>query len=76
MMTPIEYDRLARLGERVRDEANAMFERASVNWQMTGFTNQFRLHPSRRKIRNYCDAWLNAEETAQADAMHHALIGR
>jgi glutamate-1-semialdehyde 2,1-aminomutase len=76
MMTPEEYDRLARLGDRVRDDANAMFEHVNADWQMTGFTNQFRLHPNRRRIRNYRDAWRDADETARADQMYHALMGR
>jgi glutamate-1-semialdehyde 2,1-aminomutase len=75
MMTPDEYDRVGRLGDRVRDEANRMFEERGTNWQMTGLSNMFRLHPSRRPIRNYRDSWRDSAENERAGKMYHTLMG-
>jgi glutamate-1-semialdehyde 2,1-aminomutase len=76
MMTPAEYERIGRLGDRVRDDANRMFQDRSVEWQINGFTNMFRLHPNRRVIRNYRDAWRDEEETRRGTEMYHALMAR
>lgn len=76
MMSQSEYDRLAALGDRVRDEGNALFERLGADWQINGLSNMFRLHPNRRELRNYRDAWRNPDETRRAAGMHTALMAR
>jgi glutamate-1-semialdehyde 2,1-aminomutase len=76
MMTPTEYERIGRLGDRVRDESNLLFAERGADWQMNGFANMFRLHPNRRKLRNYRDSWRNEEETRRATRMHHELMAR
>jgi glutamate-1-semialdehyde 2,1-aminomutase len=76
MMTPAEYERIGKLGDRVRDEANKMFEERAANWQINGFSNMFRLHPNRRVLRNYRDSWRDAEETQRAGKMYHELMAR
>jgi glutamate-1-semialdehyde 2,1-aminomutase len=76
MMTPAEYERIGKLGDRVRDEANKMFEERAANWQINGFSNMFRVHPNRRVLRNYRDSWRDAEETQRAGKMYHELMAR
>lgn len=76
MMSDEEYQRLARLGDRVRGEGNALFERSRANWQINGLSNMFRLHPNSRELRNYRDAWRDEDETRRAGAMYHALMAR
>jgi glutamate-1-semialdehyde 2,1-aminomutase len=76
MMTDEEYERLSRLGNRVRDEGNARFSQSGANWQLTGLSNMFRLHPNTRVLRNYRDAWRDADETSRANEMYHALMAR
>ncbi len=76
MMTDAEYERLSQLGDRVRNEGNAMFQRLGVDWQLTGLSNMFRLHPNTRQLRNYRDAWRDADETRRANAIYHELMAR
>jgi glutamate-1-semialdehyde 2,1-aminomutase len=76
MMTPAEYERIGKLGDRVRAEANKMFDDRGANWQINGFTNMFRLHPNRRELRNYRDAWRDGSETKRATQMCQELMAR
>jgi glutamate-1-semialdehyde 2,1-aminomutase len=76
MMTDMEYERIARLGERVRDDGNALFEKLGADWQLTGLSNMFRLHPNRRSLRDYRDAWRDEGETQRANAMFSELMAR
>ncbi|MEX2425480.1 MAG: aspartate aminotransferase family protein [Thermomicrobiaceae bacterium] len=76
MMTPKEYERIDALGSRLRNGANQLFQERDLNWQMTGLSNMFRLHPNRRPISNYRDSWRDSDETARAGAMYHALMGQ
>jgi len=51
-MTPDEYDRLNRLGERVRMGLGDLFERRGVPATVTGIGSLFNIHATREPIRD------------------------
>jgi len=70
------FDRLDAIGEAVRRGLTAVFERAGVAWQVTGAGSLFRIHPHRRRIRNYRDTHHSSDEAATMAALQHRLLER
>jgi glutamate-1-semialdehyde 2,1-aminomutase len=73
-MTPAEYERLDRLGERLRGESNAIFDRAGVPGQLTGDGSLFRIMLTREPIVDYRSALRNALPAAKMAQLHKALL--
>src|SRR5205807_4874351 len=53
MLTPDEFDRLAGLGQRVRDGLANIIEARGLSWQITGQASLFKLHGHPRKLVDY-----------------------
>lgn len=73
-MTPAEYERLDRLGGRLRHESNAIFARAAVPGQLTGDGSLFRVVLTREPITSYRDSLRNALPAARMARLHKELL--
>ncbi len=67
------FARLDDMGEAVRSGLRSAFERAGINWQVTGRGSLFKVHPHTRNIRNYRDAHLSSDEAAEVERFEHAI---
>jgi glutamate-1-semialdehyde 2,1-aminomutase len=68
--------RLNRLGDVLRRETSAGFDRRGLPAQLTGFGSLFRLHPSRTVIRDYRTCFQSAEQKGVIAAIHLQLLER
>ena len=76
MMTPAEYDRLARLGERLRVGLADVIETRGLGWQVTGQSSLFKLHPHPRPLVDYRSSLATAAEEATAEQFYWTLLGQ
>jgi glutamate-1-semialdehyde 2,1-aminomutase len=75
MMTPDEYDRLARLGQRARTGLADVLETRGISWQVTGQSSLLKLHPHPRQLVDYRSSLPTpAEERAMAE-FYLAMLG-
>ncbi len=68
--------RLNRLGDILRSETSAGFDRRGLPAQMTGFGSLFRLHPSRSVITDYRTCYQSPAQKAAIAAIHFSLLER
>ncbi len=66
-LDPDAFARLDHIGEAVRSGLRALFDRAGLEWQVTGRGSLFRVHPHRRHIRNYRDSYQSSDEKAVSE---------
>ncbi len=69
-LTTAEYDRLAYLGGRLRDELDDVFTEMEVPARVTGLGSLFAFHLTDQPVNNYRDA-----QTGDRDLQHRILIG-
>jgi glutamate-1-semialdehyde 2,1-aminomutase len=71
-MTPLEFDRLERLGAQLRRRLGEAYRGARVPGQVTGEGSLFRLLFTDRPLRSYRDVDQTAE--ARMEGLFHALL--
>jgi glutamate-1-semialdehyde 2,1-aminomutase len=75
MLTPHEYDRLAELGQRVRDGLADLIEAHGVSWQVSGQASLFKLHPHPRPLVDYRSTLPTPAEQAALEQVSMFLFG-
>jgi glutamate-1-semialdehyde 2,1-aminomutase len=75
MLPPAEYDRLAQLGQRVREGLSDLLETRGINWQVSGQASLFKLHPHPRPITDYRSSRASAEEHAAMERFYLEMFG-
>ncbi len=76
MMTPDAFDRLARLGERLRTGLANVIEARGVSWQVAGQSSLFKLHPHPRPLRDYRSSIPTAAEQVDLEQFYLAVLGQ
>ncbi len=72
----MSFDRLADIGERIRQGLRELFAAHSLGWQVTGAGSLFRIHPHQRPIKSYRNAHLDSDESALMESLQHRLLER
>jgi glutamate-1-semialdehyde 2,1-aminomutase len=75
MLPPTEYDRLAQLGQRVREGLADLLETRGINWQVSGQASLFKLHPHPRPVTDYRSSVATAEERAAMERFYLEMFG-
>lgn len=75
-LTPDEFARLDRLGERLRESLAEVMDGERVPGQITGAGSLFNIHLHDRPLRDYRSSVEMAEERARRGALHRGLVGR
>jgi glutamate-1-semialdehyde 2,1-aminomutase len=75
MLPASEYDRLAGLGQRVRDGLSDLLETRGINWQVSGQASLFKLHPHPRPVVDYRSSVCTPEEQAAMEQFYLAMFG-
>jgi glutamate-1-semialdehyde 2,1-aminomutase len=75
MLTPSEFDRLAALGERVRDGLANIIEARGLSWQVTGQASLFKLHGHPRKLVDYRSSLTTESERSAVEEFYMAMLG-
>jgi glutamate-1-semialdehyde 2,1-aminomutase len=73
LLTPTAYDRLDRLGRRLRERITAGIEPAGARAQVTGTGSLFRVHLTDRVIDGYRTAYPRGPEKAEVAALRKYL---
>ena len=73
-LTPDAYERLNALGERLRAEANRIFDRAGVPGQLTGDGSLFRVLLTREPVVDYRSSLKGALPAAKMAQLHKELL--
>jgi glutamate-1-semialdehyde 2,1-aminomutase len=76
MLTPDVYDRLAQLGQRVREGLSDVIETRGASWQVTGQASLFKLHPHPRALTDFRSALPTPAEQAAVDEFYLAMLGQ
>ncbi len=76
LLDPAAFERLARMGERVRAGIRDAFATAGHPGQVTGDGSLFRIHPHDRPIAGYRDSYPSPEEAAVMARLHRHLLNR
>jgi glutamate-1-semialdehyde 2,1-aminomutase len=74
MLPPAEFDRLAGLGQRVRDGLANIIEARGVSWQVTGQASLFKLHAHPRHLVDYPSSVPTAQEQAAVERFYLAML--
>ena len=69
-LTPAEYEKLAYLGGKLRDDLDTMFTETEVPAQVTGLGSLFGFHLTDQPVNNYRDA-----QTGDNNLRHRILLG-
>lgn len=75
-LTAASFERLAKIGDSIREGCRQVFTDRDLDWQITGEGSLFRIHPHGRPIRSYRDARLTDEEMQTMDAFQKRLLER
>ena len=75
MLTFAEFDRLAALGQRVRDGLANIIEARGVSWQVTGQASLFKLHGHPRHLVDYRSSLPTASERSAVEEFYMAMLG-
>ncbi len=70
------FDRLADIGDKIRQGLRELFASQSLEWQVTGAGSLFRIHPHQRPIKSYRNAHLDSDESALMESLQHRLLER
>ena len=70
------FDRLADIGDKIRQGLRELFASQSLEWQVTGAGSLFRIHPHQRPIKSYRNAHLDSDEAALMESLQHRLLER
>ncbi|HZS90050.1 MAG TPA: aspartate aminotransferase family protein [Chloroflexota bacterium] len=73
-LTPAEFERLDRLGDRLRREGTALFRAAGVPGQLTGDGSLFLIVPASEPIESFRSLRPDAEAWARLDRLHLLLL--
>jgi glutamate-1-semialdehyde 2,1-aminomutase len=76
MLTPQEFDRLASLGQRVRDGLSDIIEARGLGWQVAGQSSLFKLHPHPRAVHDYRSSLPTPAEQTAAEQFQMAMFGQ
>jgi glutamate-1-semialdehyde 2,1-aminomutase len=76
LLTPHEFARLERLGDRVRQGIDAAFGQARLPGSTTGLGSLIRLHLTSGTVRDYRSVFAGPEERTRMDALFKALLAR
>jgi glutamate-1-semialdehyde 2,1-aminomutase len=74
LMTPEVYDRLDRLGERVRSALNQAFALSGQPGQVTGAGSLFQIHMKLTQITDYRSAYSSPDQKRRFDALYQYLL--
>jgi glutamate-1-semialdehyde 2,1-aminomutase len=75
MLPPSEFDRLAAVGQRVREGLADLLETRGISWQVTGQASLFKLHPHPRPVVDYRSSLPLPAEQEAVDGLYAALFG-
>lgn len=76
MMTPVAFERLNGLGEKLRQNLREVVARLGIDWQITGAGSLFQFHAKADKMLDYRSATPGAEEATKLAALHRGLLDR
>jgi glutamate-1-semialdehyde 2,1-aminomutase len=74
LMTPEVYDRLDRLGERVRSDLNEAFALSDQPGQVTGVGSLFKIHMTKTQITDYRSAYPSQDQKRRFDDLYQYLL--
>jgi glutamate-1-semialdehyde 2,1-aminomutase len=75
MLPSSEYERLALLGQRVREGLADLLETHGINWQVSGQASLFKLHPHPRPVTDYPSSVPTREEHAAMERFYLQVFG-
>ena len=75
MLTPDEFDRLAGLGQRVREGLANIIEARGISWQVTGQASLFKLHGHPRQLVDYRSSLTTESERSAVEDFYMAMLG-
>jgi glutamate-1-semialdehyde 2,1-aminomutase len=76
MLPQSEYDRLAALGNLVREGLADLFETRDIPWQVTGQASLFKIHPHARTVIDYRTALPSHTEEAELQRFYRAMFDK
>jgi glutamate-1-semialdehyde 2,1-aminomutase len=75
MLPPPEYERLALLGQRVREGLADLLETRGINWQVSGQASLFKLHPHPRPVTDFQSSLPTPDEHAAMERFYLEMFG-
>jgi glutamate-1-semialdehyde 2,1-aminomutase len=75
-LTPVEFDRLDRLGDMAREGIAEAMDGARVPGQVTGMGSLFHIHFHDRPLSDYRSTQLTDAEQLKVKKVHRELVGR
>jgi len=74
MLPPPEYNRLATLGQRVREGLADLLETRDIPWQVAGQASLFKLHPHPRPVSDFRSSQPTAAEQHAMEQFYQAMF--